>query len=183
MDVPAASVRSSSMPFTPFHFGPGLALAGATRWIDFWGFCAANVLIDLESGWNLWRHSFPVHRFWHSFLGASLVILPAAAVVLAAGVLARRAGGRLALAPPPRPVARAGAAVIGAAVGAWSHVVLDGVMHADMRPLAPWSDANPLLGALSVDRLHDACLLAGAAGVALFSARVLARRRSAGRKG
>jgi membrane-bound metal-dependent hydrolase YbcI (DUF457 family) len=165
------------MPFTPFHFGPGLALAGATRWIDFWAFCAANVLIDLESGWHLWRHEFPVHRFFHSFLGATLVILPAAMLAMLVGKIAHRAG--LIGGPRRTPASVRAGAIIGAALGALSHVLLDAIMHGDMRPLAPWSDANPLLGLLSLEQLHDACLLAGAAGVVFLGIRVMARRRRA----
>jgi membrane-bound metal-dependent hydrolase YbcI (DUF457 family) len=70
------------------------------------------------------------------------------------------------------PIAPA-AALIGAALGAWSHVVLDGVMHRDLRPLGPWSDGNPLLGAISLGWLHGLCAIAGAIGAALW----LARRR------
>jgi membrane-bound metal-dependent hydrolase YbcI (DUF457 family) len=163
------------MPFTPFHFGPGLALAGASRWIDFWAFCAANVLIDLESGWHLWRHEFPVHRFFHSFLGATLVIVPAAALALLAAVTARRIG--LVRGPRRTSASARAATIIGAALGAWSHVVLDAIMHGDMRPLAPWSATNPLLGLLSLEQLHNACLVAGAAGVVLLGIRVMADRR------
>jgi membrane-bound metal-dependent hydrolase YbcI (DUF457 family) len=156
------------VPFTPFHLGPGLALAGLGRWVDFWAFAAANVLIDLESGWNLWRGAFPVHRFFHTFAGAALVIAPAAALAVAFTWFgARLAGTRR---------SSVGSAAVGAALGAMSHVVLDSIMHGDMRPLAPWSDENPLLGTLSLGALHNGCLLAGAVGVALFGVRVLRRR-------
>jgi membrane-bound metal-dependent hydrolase YbcI (DUF457 family) len=175
LSISSPPKTSEPMPFTPFHFGPGLALAGASRWIDFWAFCAANVLIDLESGWHLWRHEFPVHRFFHSFLGATLVILPAAMLALLATRIARRAG----LARGPRPKASLAGAIIGAAAGAWSHVLLDAIMHDDMKPLAPWSAANPLLGLLSLEQLHNACLVAGAAGVVLLGIRVVTERRSA----
>jgi len=157
------------MPFTPFHFGPGLALAGATRRIDFWAFAAANVLVDLESGWNLWQLRYPVHGFFHSALGASLSILPAAALAVAASVVAVRAGLL-------RERIRVASAAAGAALGAWSHVLLDSIMHADARPAAPWSDENPLLGAVSLDALHNLCLAAGVLGALLIAVR--ARRRS-----
>jgi hypothetical protein len=55
--------------------------------------------------------------------------------------------------------------------------VLDAIMHGDMRPLAPWSATNPLLGLLSLEQLHNACLVAGAAGVVLLGIRVMSVRR------
>jgi membrane-bound metal-dependent hydrolase YbcI (DUF457 family) len=49
----------------------------------------------------------------------------------------------------------------------FSHIVLDGIMHADMHPLAPWSAANPLLHLVSLSALHWACIISGIAGVLL----------------
>jgi membrane-bound metal-dependent hydrolase YbcI (DUF457 family) len=145
------------VPFTPFHFGPGLALAGLTRRASFVAFVAANVLIDLESGWNLWRHAYPVHAFFHSALGATLTIAPAALLAALACRIGVRAG---VITRRPAPAALA----LGAALGAWSHVVLDAVMHADARPLGPFGDGNPLLGAIPLAALHAGCLLAGVFG-------------------
>ena len=62
------------MPITPFHFGPGaLAHVCAPRAVSFLAFCAANVLIDLESLYHLVLRHWPVHAFWHTLVGASLV--------------------------------------------------------------------------------------------------------------
>lgn len=67
-------------------------------------------------------------------------------------------------------------AVTGAFVGTYSHVFLDSIMHADMRPFAPWSGASPLLGIVSVGGLHVACLLGGVLGALLVLAAPLVRR-------
>lgn len=162
------------MPVTPFHFGPGLAFAASTRWINFVAFVAANGIIDLESGWNLLRDNDPVHGFFHSFVGATLTIPPAYLVTLAVAALAARLGATWPSAPRRN---RSQAIGIGAALGAWSHVVLDGIMHADSRPFAPWSQANPLLGLVSVETLHSACLVAGLIGALVFLGRSIIQRR------
>jgi membrane-bound metal-dependent hydrolase YbcI (DUF457 family) len=44
-----------------------------------------------------------------------------------------------------------------------AHVVPDAVMHADVRPLAPFSDVNPFLNAISLVSLH-----LGLVGLGLF---------------
>jgi hypothetical protein len=61
------------MPITPFHFGPGALLhAMAPRHVSFIAFCAANVLIDVESLYNLVNQRHPVHAFFHTYAGATL---------------------------------------------------------------------------------------------------------------
>jgi len=49
-------------------------------------------------------------------------------------------------------------AIVSAAIGVWSHVFLDSIMHADMTPLRPFSDQNPSLHVISVLTLHIVCL-------------------------
>lgn len=149
------------MPITPFHFGPGAALhVLAPRHIGFLPFCAANVLIDLESLYNLIQRNWPVHAFLHTWIGAALV----AAATIGLFLAAQRLGFCKAL-------TRRGL-VAGAALGAFTHLVFDGIMHADMAPFAPFSNANPLLALIAIDRLHQLCLAAAA-----FALAVLAWRR------
>jgi hypothetical protein len=75
------------MPITPFHFGPGALLHSlAPRQVSFIGFCAANVLIDVESLYNLIHRREPVHAFFHTYFGATLA---AAATVTLLLVLMR----------------------------------------------------------------------------------------------
>jgi membrane-bound metal-dependent hydrolase YbcI (DUF457 family) len=68
------------------------------------------------------------------------------------------------------------AAITGAFVGTYSHVALDSLMHADMRPLAPFSETNGLLHLVSLGALHLGCVLSGLLGV-LFLFTRFARRR------
>ena|SRR6266480_3183034 len=142
------------MPVTPFHFGPGAAIhAAAPRYVSFLAFCAANILMDIEPLYYMLTQQYPLHRFFHTYIGASLV----AAATVALFAAGRRIARNLRL-----PTLRA--VVLGAAVGAYSHVLLDSIMHRDIRPLAPFSDANPLLGAISLSALHWSCLVLGLVG-------------------
>ena len=154
------------MPFTPFHFGPGAALhSAAPRKISFLSFCAANVLIDFESLYYLRRGDYPVHRFFHTFVGATIAIAATVALFL----LAKKC---LAKTRFPNlfwwkdlvwlPV------ITGAVLGGYSHILLDGIMHRDIHPLAPFSDANPFLEIIFVGRLHELCLASGLLGIAVI---------------
>lgn len=156
------------MPITPFHFGPGAALhVLAPRHISFLAFCAANVVIDVESLYNLVHRREPVHAFLHTYVGATLVVL--GLVALFWGL--RRAGVRWLPSLMLRQVA------LGAALGVWSHVVLDSVMHHDIRPLMPFSEANVLQGIVDLPTLHGACLAAALFALLWMGARRLWQAR------
>ena len=162
------------MPVTPFHFGPGAALhAVAPRHVSFLAFCAANVLIDLESFYNLRTDTYPVHQFFHTYVGASLVVV--ATIVLFRGV--RRFAQLLPNVFEWKTLTLSQVS-IGAAAGAYSHVVLDSIMHADMAPLAPFSPSNVMLHIVSVEALHWFCVIIGGLAVLILSARIVVQSRA-----
>src|SRR4051812_28137487 len=157
------------MPVTPFHFGPGAALhATAPKHVSFLAFCAANVLIDLESLYNLRTDTYPVHQFFHTYIGASLVL--GATIFLFLGV--RRVAHLLPNVFEWKTLTLSQVG-IGAAAGAYSHVLLDSIMHADMTPLAPFSRSNILLHIISVEALHWSCVIIGGVAMAILSARII----------
>jgi hypothetical protein len=165
------------VPVTPFHLGPGLllkALARSRFSLSVFGF--VQVVQDAEVVVALLRSRFPLHGVLHTYAGASAVAVAGVAFGRPCCVWLKRrwnAGlpaelrARLTL-PEPVPFA---AAVTGALAGAYSHVLLDSLMHPDMRPLAPWTYGNVLLGAVGFWPLHLLCLAAGLAGTFLLSRR------------
>jgi membrane-bound metal-dependent hydrolase YbcI (DUF457 family) len=156
------------MPITPFHGGLGLLCKPALgRRFSFTIFVATQVVIDLESGYFLLTRQYPVHRFLHTFVGASLACLFVAVVL-------RRPCQALLRAVPddvwPRWLERSveisgPTALRSAFVGMLGHVVPDAIMHADARPFAPFSDGNPFLRLMDVGDLHLAFVAIGALGV------------------
>lgn len=157
------------MPFTAFHFGPGAVFhAAAPKQVSFLAFCAANVLIDVESLYFMVTQQFPVHRFFHTYIGASVIVLSTLALFAGALKLAS-------LAPLPNTFGwkqlTIRTIVIGAALGGYSHIALDSLMHSDIRPFAPLSEANPLLHAMPLGILHWSCLAAGAVGLIVVGIR------------
>ena len=84
--------QRTAVPVTPFHFGPGGLLAIATRGsVSFLAFCASNVLIDVESLYNMVTHQPRVHTFLHTYLGSTLV----AAIVVVAFIPLRHLAAKL----------------------------------------------------------------------------------------
>jgi membrane-bound metal-dependent hydrolase YbcI (DUF457 family) len=157
------------MPFTPFHFGPGALLhSAAPKRVSFLAFCGANVLVDVEPLYFMLTHQYPIHRFFHTYVGATV----ATGVVVGLFMLVRRVAPRLLNIFGLHNLS-VRAMTLGAIAGTYSHVVLDSLMHADMQPFAPFSDANPLLGAVFLGTLHGFCVLAEIVGGVVIGVRYL----------
>ena len=159
------------MPFTPFHFGPGLFLkAIGSRYFSWGAFVATQVVIDGETLYFMLQRAYPVHRTLHTLLGATLAGLATALALIACKAL--RFGGWPRAADSLR---RRGAwasselstlgILTGGLIGGASHPLLDGLMHRDVHPFAPWSSANPLLHLVRVGTLHLGCVTLGLIGV------------------
>lgn len=142
--------------------------------LSFLGFSATQVALDLESGYYLLRDEWPFHRFLHTAAGATV----------ACGVavwLCRRLAVAWKLRPYPRstlgrlarrdldalssPAGAVGTAVLGV-VG---HLIPDGIMHFDVRPFAPFTDANPFHGTVSLSALHWSLITMGTLGALLVA--------------
>ena len=176
------------MPVTPLHMGPALVAKGLLgRHFSLLVFGFSQLAMDIEPIVRIARGDPVIHGFTHTYLGATLIGL--------ASLFAGRPACQWLLRrfrPDPRSAFLQwlhgpdripwGSAAISAFAGTYSHVFLDSIMHADMKPLAAWSDSNVLLHAVSVEVLHFGCvasLVAGAfvMGVAFVMSRRIARKR------
>jgi len=65
------------MPFTPYHLGPGLMIGLLfLNFIDFPTFLIASIIVDIEPFIILFFNlDYPLHGFFHSFLGGTIVAL------------------------------------------------------------------------------------------------------------
>ena len=160
------------MPFTPFHLGPGAVFkAIGGKHFSFMVFGGAQVLMDIEVLVRMMAGTSLLHGLSHTLLGATIIGLIATLTGKPISELVMKALG----------VADFQitwiASSSGAFVGTFSHVLLDGFIHADMEPGFPLTTANPLLRIVSVDALQILCVVSGAVG-ALVIGLGLAKRRS-----
>ena len=175
------------MPFTPFHMGAGLAAKALDgRHFSVLTFGLAQVAMGIEPLIGMLRQSDVLHGPTHTYLGAVPIALGAAAVTpwLCGPLLTRwndevrhyRMHWLVEEADwKPRVV------VLSALAGTFSHVLLDSVMHLDIRPWAPWSDANGLHNIIPLSTLHLLCTAGMLAGsLAWVARRWLSRRASDG---
>jgi len=144
------------------------------------------VLIDCETLYYLLQREYPVHRFFHSFIGATAAGLVAGVsflVIVRAGTVVFP--GRLAaLVSSPSSTARGEVSTLGVLVGGLagglSHPLLDGIMHPDVQPFMPWSDTNPFLGRVGLAPLHIACVAAALLGAVCLAVWTMQRAGKTG---
>jgi len=160
------------MPFTPIHLGPGLAFkAVGGSHFSFMVFGGAQVLMDIEPLLGILRDKPILHGLSHTLAGAL-------AIGMLAGVIGKPVSWAVLrrLNIPHAPLTWT-ASFAGALLGSFSHIFLDAVMHADMRPWWPFRTDNPLLYLMGIDRLHLACALTGLLGLAVIALRAKRGRR------
>jgi len=163
------------MPFTPFHIAAGASVkAIAPKHFSWSIFTLTNILIDCEPLYYHFTEGMLSHKFFHSIIGASIVAIVGATL----GKPLCEYGLKLwnnSLAPEDKRWLGSGVKIsylsawTGAVIGAYSHLILDSIMHLDIKPLAPFTDENQLLGLLGMMELHVLCLiLLGAGGIIYF---------------
>ena len=154
------------MPFTPFHMGPGMLLKALLQGsFSLMVFGWAQILMDIQPLVVMLTGEGHLHGFSHTYVGATLIGLAAALT----GKYAAEWGLRIIREERFLPL-RWPVTVVSALIGAYSHVVIDSIMHADMEPFAPWSSANDLLSLLPIDVLHWVCIGSGVVGLIIYLA-------------
>ncbi|WP_145178914.1 DUF4184 family protein [Gimesia aquarii] len=154
------------MPFTPFHFCPGLlAKAFSPRYFWLTSFVLANVLIDLEVLYYLSKNDPPIHRYLHTYLGGIFMgvfagLLMFGVIQIACRVLPAHSRWRARVIQAPK-LQLLWQSLIAGLIGGVTHIFLDSLMHEEMNPFWPIADGNGLAGMLSVGTLHIGLAAAG----------------------
>ena len=164
------------MPFTPFHMGPGILVKALFQGsFSLMVFGWSQIVMDLQPLVALITGEGKLHGFTHTYVGSTLIALLSAVtgkylsqwalIVLSNG---NRRGINISW----------WVAFLSAFIGAYSHVILDSVMHVDIEPLSPFSPSNELLGIVSVATLHKFCVYSGLAGaIGYFAVSYLQAKR------
>ncbi len=127
------------MPFPLFHLA-----AGAGLWAKrdlFYGFVLGNVAIDTEVAARFLFGMDTLHGVFHTLMCAVALTLSFWCV------------------------SKYTACAVGMGIGGVSHVLLDSIVHTDVKPFAPLSDWSPLYGLLSWHQTEVLCLIIAAIGI------------------
>ena len=137
-------------------------------------FGIAQVAMDIEPGVGMLTGADVLHGPTHTILGA--LVIAYLVTLIAPSIcnyLLRRWNKEVThhrLSWLVQPGISKTAMTVGAFFGSLSHVALDSLMHHDIRPFAPFSQANPLMGLVSHDALYQPCAIAGVAGAVTWVA-------------
>jgi membrane-bound metal-dependent hydrolase YbcI (DUF457 family) len=161
------------MPVTPFHLLAIIPLKAIAPHRFSWGvFALTNVVIDLEPITYYLITLNPSHRYFHTIIGATLIAILCATYGRRLCELAIKTLHGELQDKDVRWIGKASignaAAWSGALIGAWSHLLLDSLMHEDIKPLSPFTDLNPLLGVISMSNLNALCVASGLLGVVVL---------------
>ena len=136
-------------------------------------FGIAQVAMDIEPGIRMALGTDVLHGQTHTLPGAVVIAILVMLIApsICNGLLAKwnkeviyynllglvRSG----------PVSKT-AVMAGAFFGTLSHVFLDSLIHHDIHPLSPFSQANPFMGLISHDGAYLACTVAAVLGIAAW---------------
>lgn len=154
------------MPFTPFHMGPGIVIKAVLQGsFSLMVFGWAQIVMDIQPLIVLLSGEGHLHGFSHTYIGATLIATFSA---LSGKYLSEVGLFVLGINREWNVNIAWWVAFLSAAIGTFSHVLLDSIMHADVEPFAPFIFSNLFLGLISVSALHKFCLYSGLIGGLLY---------------
>lgn len=157
------------MPFTHYHFGPGLALKGLGGGrFSFWAYTLAQVAIDVQPGIAILAPRVglePHAAYTHSFLTATAI---GALAGLAARWSAKHWLQGLPMPLRPNKTLLGRYWLLSGMLGGWLHIPLDSLVYPDMHPFWPLLRGNPLPISFQLAGLQVFCIAAGLIGAVLI---------------
>ena len=152
------------MPFTPFHLMAGTSVKSLfPKYFSFSIFTLTNIIIDSEVLYYMYTTGIPSHKFFHTFLGVSLIAIFVALFCRSFCEIGLKLWNiilytkKFSLFKVEVKITTI-SAWCGAFVGAYSQLLLDSIMHRDMMPFFPISDLNQLHSIISTNNLHYLCI-------------------------
>ena len=162
------------MPFTPYHLGPsswiGLLLF---KVFDFPTLLIASVIVDIEPFCVLvFNLNYPVHGFFHSFLGASIIAILTSIVIyfFKNNIKKLMAVFKLAQDSSFKKI------LWTSFFGVYFHILLDSPLYTDIKPFYP-IESNPFYGLFSSYQIRLFCILSFLIAISVYVLRLLILKR------
>jgi len=138
------------VPFTPFHLGPALVIGIILiYYIDFPTLLVASVILDIEPFLVLLLDlNYPLHGFFHSFLGGTIIILLLSFFMFKIRPILNPITDFFKIEQKSSFLNILTASII----GIYSHILLDAPLYSDMQPFFPLN-FNPFLNTSGVPEI------------------------------
>lgn len=154
------------MPFTPFHFGPGILLKSVLRKrFSLIVFCLTQIIIDIQPLVVMLSGKGRVHGFTHTYIGATLIAILSGTI---GKYLFEWVVRNISLTKKFKIEISWKIAFLSSFIGAYSHIVLDSIMHSDIEPFAPFVLTNSLFRLVSIESLYIFCFYCGVFGAIIY---------------
>ena len=151
------------MPITPFHIIAGFAVKSIFNKHFSWSiFALTNIIIDVEVIYYILTIGEASHKFFHTLIGSSIVALSCAIIGIPIcerllkswnkNLQNEKSLEKLKWLSTDTNITIF-SSFTGAFVGAYSHIILDSLMHFDVKPFEPFF-SKTFVGIISSDLLH-----------------------------
>lgn len=116
----------------------------------------------MEVLWHLFLNHDYLHGFFHTYVGSFIIIGISFLIFLLIKKIPMSIDFIHKISKE--------AVIFSAALGAFSHVFLDSIMHSDLMPFYPFTEYNSMLGRISLVVLHTGCIFLAVVGVMIWIA-------------
>ena len=125
----------------------------------------SSVIPDVEPFYALtFQPSMPLHGFFHSYLGASILGVLVAVVLYPLRSVSNRMMAAFRLPQKPASFKKV---LLTSLFGVYSHVFLDSFLYVEMSPFYPL-EANPFFGVVSSPGMYESCSVSFLLGFILY---------------
>ncbi len=147
--------------------GPGLLIKAVLQGsFSLMVFGWAQIVMDIQPLIALLNRQEDIHGFTHTYIGATLLAVFSATTgkyLSELGLILLR------ISNAANPIKISWAVTITSAfIGTFSHVLLDSIMHHDIKPFYPLTDYNFMLHMIEKGEVYKYCTYSGLVGAALY---------------
>jgi membrane-bound metal-dependent hydrolase YbcI (DUF457 family) len=153
------------VPFTVFHLGPALLL-GILLFplFDLAALLICSVIVDIEPFYVLFfAQGLPLHGFFHTFLGGSIVGFIVAIILWVARGLVQE----IQMIFKVEQNSSFAKVLYTSLFSVNFHIILDSIFHSDMHPFYPLV-FNPFYGLISQDIINQLCTVCMILGLTIY---------------
>lgn len=154
------------MPLTPFHIGPAIFFGMLfSRYLNFPALIVSSVIVDIEPFLVIVLGlDYPMHGFFHSLLGGSILALTVSLSVMRFKGSADKMMDFLRM----KQEMSSRSVFIAAFSGVYLHIFLDSFLYTDIKPFFPL-DANPFYGLVAYGDVILFCVSSFFGGILMYA--------------